>query len=324
MLASAATQSSHKLEGLNALRGVAVLLVLFFHFAPGAVPTIFTAFTGVLGIVLFFFLSGFFMDRTLAQDKNVLAFAIKRVGRIVPLYWGSLIAAFIIGNWTPRDVVANALFLIPFTKTELMSGVYWTLYIEIAFYVVVPVIALLGRRAIAVSLYMAIALNVAVAAMKGHPSHTLYYMMFCLAGMQFGLWHRGLISTFYLAAAVVAATGHAIVLSDQPVSMGLACVISSAALWVGLIHQNSGRNVLSTFGDISYSLYLLHAVIGLPVTKFLVEVGMGVWFSALAGVAVSIATSLATYRWIERPCNGAAHIAESKSKQATLNFKGDH
>src|SRR5215204_4401771 len=87
-----------KLESLNSLRGAAVLLVLFFHFAPGGlVPADFTAFTGTLGVVLFFFLSGFFMDRTLSQDKNVVAFAVRRAARILPLYWFSLAAALLVG-----------------------------------------------------------------------------------------------------------------------------------------------------------------------------------------------------------------------------------
>jgi exopolysaccharide production protein ExoZ len=310
-----------KLEILNSLRGVAVLLVLFFHFVPGGlVSADFSAFTGILGVVLFFFLSGFFMDRTLSQDKNIVAFAVRRAARILPLYWFSLTAAFLIGNWTVSDLLVNSVFLVPFTKTELLSGVYWTLYIEIAFYAVVPVIALSGRKAIVASLYAAIALNIAVGAMRGHPSHTLYFMTFCLAGMQFGVWYRGKIDTYLVAAAAMAVVGHAVLLSEHPVSMGMAAALSSAAMYAALRCDIAHRTLLSPIGDISYSLYLLHAILGLPVTKLAAQAGLGVWLPMILGVVCSIVLSAATYRWIELPFMSLAHTALPKPATATIKL----
>jgi hypothetical protein len=56
-----------KLPALDALRGIAILLVIVSHFFPGNVPyaVVISLYCGKCGVILFFFLSGFLMDRTL-------------------------------------------------------------------------------------------------------------------------------------------------------------------------------------------------------------------------------------------------------------------
>ena len=71
------------IEGLDALRGIAILGVILYHLIPGKVPG------GFLGVNMFFVLSGYLIYRTsvwdLHQDRySVATFYKKRIGRIYP------------------------------------------------------------------------------------------------------------------------------------------------------------------------------------------------------------------------------------------------
>jgi len=65
----------------------------------------------------------------------------------------------------------------------------------------------------------------------------------------------------------------------------------------------SGR-VVTYLGTISYSLYLMHAVVGIRAVKLLVGEGTSIgmtWLLYAAGIATSIAAADLLYRLIERP-----------------------
>ena len=71
------------IEGLDALRGIAILGVILYHLMPGKVPG------GFLGVNMFFVLSGYLIYRTsiwdLREDQySAVTFYKKRIGRIYP------------------------------------------------------------------------------------------------------------------------------------------------------------------------------------------------------------------------------------------------
>ncbi|HET9715758.1 MAG TPA: acyltransferase family protein [Pseudolabrys sp.] len=79
---------------LDAVRGIAILMVLLGHFAPPAlVPFGISQFFALAGVVLFFLLSGYFMEQTMAADGAVAPFIIRRAARILPMYWFSIALA---------------------------------------------------------------------------------------------------------------------------------------------------------------------------------------------------------------------------------------
>ena len=100
----------HEFASLDALRGLAILLVIVAHFGEGLTGREMAVFLANAGVILFFFLSGFLMDRALALDRNLSAYAIRRAFRILPMYWLSLllVAAWAGGNWTLGQLLANA------------------------------------------------------------------------------------------------------------------------------------------------------------------------------------------------------------------------
>ena len=110
---SSGTSRGGNLANLDVLRGVAIISVLIGHAWPTAlsVPKSLTLFFGQFGVILFFFLSGFLMDRTYAERPQLLPFAIRRLFRILPMYWVSILLIVALeGGWTLRDVIANAFF----------------------------------------------------------------------------------------------------------------------------------------------------------------------------------------------------------------------
>jgi peptidoglycan/LPS O-acetylase OafA/YrhL len=101
-----ARRSTH-IPALDGLRGLAILLVLLFHFSIPA-----TNFTGLkraivhlpgagwVGVDLFFVLSGFLITTILYDAKSTKGFFrnfyMRRVLRIFPLYYGVLFVAFVL------------------------------------------------------------------------------------------------------------------------------------------------------------------------------------------------------------------------------------
>lgn len=95
---------------------------------------------GVLGVLLFFLVSGYIITHVL-QSEKILEFYIQRIFRIYPLYIFSILIELFLSHLNgnamiPWDILLQRIFLIgDFFGTPLsLGGVEWTLRIEIVFY----------------------------------------------------------------------------------------------------------------------------------------------------------------------------------------------
>jgi peptidoglycan/LPS O-acetylase OafA/YrhL len=166
--ASGTRYEERRLAALDGLRGIAILLVLWYHvweisWLPAPLQALqFLPETGFIGVHLFFFLSGFvisypFLRARVRGDPPPLwrHFAWRRAIKIVPSYTLSIAIAFAIGYaqtqhsfpiW--RSVLAHLLFVhtwFPDTYGSI-NGVLWTLAVEAEFYLLFPLIwACYGR-----------------------------------------------------------------------------------------------------------------------------------------------------------------------------------
>lgn len=155
-------QNLGKIQNIQALRGIAVLSVVFFHLLMierkyGGSRTILPDFFqfGMFGVDLFFVISGFVMftvSRGKFQiPKHAFKFLYRRVARIYPTYWVYSILVLIVflirPSWVNNsqgnqvDILSSFLLLPSHTLPLVMVG--WTLIHEMYFYLMFFVIFLL-------------------------------------------------------------------------------------------------------------------------------------------------------------------------------------
>jgi peptidoglycan/LPS O-acetylase OafA/YrhL len=135
-----------RLAALDGVRGLAVLLVLLDHasdagmqLAPGADLNR----LGKYGVYLFFVLSAFLLTYQLSVrppadllDRNHwLNYALRRFLRIFPVYAAVLLAMWLMGKMRPEDIGQHLLL-------REGQGPYWSIPVEVKYYLVLPFIAL--------------------------------------------------------------------------------------------------------------------------------------------------------------------------------------
>jgi peptidoglycan/LPS O-acetylase OafA/YrhL len=170
-----------RLDGIEALRALAVLWVVAFHYVmvrpAGALdPWVawvesnrlarLVAHNGYLGVDLFFLITGFLLVIPWARARiegapqpRVADFYARRIRRIVPAYYVQLAFLFLVfaplllGTAALREqagllatnAVAHVLFLhytTPLTSASLsLNGALWTLTLEMQFYLLLPLLA---------------------------------------------------------------------------------------------------------------------------------------------------------------------------------------
>lgn len=140
---------------LDGLRGVAVLLVLFFHFGRLPNSSIGLEF-GWIGVQLFFVLSGYLITRILMDQKKqslllyLKVFYWRRSLRIFPLYFAFLLTLSILYFLTQQPdgfpSIAGYLFTYTFNYSIIWEGLHvnrffthlWSLSVEEQFYIFWP------------------------------------------------------------------------------------------------------------------------------------------------------------------------------------------
>ena len=141
---------------LDALRGIAVMLVLLSHYTWAydyhfkiLDEHVFHFPYGDFGVQVFFMISGFVIFMTIEKVDNVKHFAINRFARLYPTYWISIFItlAFIVvfpvptlGNYELLDILKNFTMLQGFLKAQHIDQVYWSLQVELLFYFIIAII----------------------------------------------------------------------------------------------------------------------------------------------------------------------------------------
>src|SRR5215469_12243496 len=333
-----------RLAGIQVLRGIAAMLVTVGHFCltavefgPGGLPAPVREFGlfGVVGVDLFFCISGFVMLVALPPGAAGRAgFLVRRFIRIMPMYWLATTALVLLavaagahrlGTWNaltqptfaPGFILASYLLWPVHSPADgslqpfLAQG--WTLSYEIYFYLMLALAARKLDRQVARAAVVAAALAVMWA--FAHFARSSDAVMAFLANPIPAEFVMGMI--VYLLTqrtsrlgALALACGMAVLLASFPspqhrlVEWGL-----SSAMIVYGVTACEGRvrfpALLVRIGDASYSLYLTHGLFtylfgGMLKRGFFAAPSAQIAAIA-AGSLVSILFSLAAYRWVERP-----------------------
>jgi peptidoglycan/LPS O-acetylase OafA/YrhL len=158
-------QRDKRLEVLDGLRGLAIVLVVLFHLWQKSwwnplerlgllecLPR-----RGYMGVEIFFFLSGFCLYWPLAQAgkwPGLGHYLKRRMGKILPSYGLCLVAALVL---LPEPAVQQNLWLHLFSHLSFLHplifetyysihGVFWSLGVEVQFYLIFPLLAVLFLR----------------------------------------------------------------------------------------------------------------------------------------------------------------------------------
>jgi peptidoglycan/LPS O-acetylase OafA/YrhL len=175
----------HRLALLDGLRLLAALSVVLFHWtawhhgnwgrhgepAAEAWPWLsqVTA-VGALGVQLFFIVSGFVILLS-CFGKSPARFIGSRVGRLYPAYWAAVLATSVLifllwpevgAQRSPSDIWANLTMFQGGLGVGHIDGVYWTLWVEMKFYLWILAFTLIGmtvRRVLAFAVLWPVAGN---------------------------------------------------------------------------------------------------------------------------------------------------------------------
>lgn len=174
--------NSNYFRGVQALRGLAALSVMLFHFRwninathPGLGDTLFG--WGANGVDLFFLISGFVIVLTLRSTpqslSGMLIFLQHRALRILPAYYIILLITFFLSGamstFHYEDKAQNfisALLFQPiysdhspfYVDDSGMYGIRWTLNYEVYFYLIVGLLLALPKRGLLILSWFALTL----------------------------------------------------------------------------------------------------------------------------------------------------------------------
>jgi len=135
---------------LDGLRGISILLVLATHLLPvGPASWALNEMTGLMGMSLFFCLSGFLITRFLWERPEVGVFLVRRLARIYPLLalYALLVPGLILGRWDATWGILGT--WINYDDPLLFKGTshLWSICVELHFYAGIALaVALAGRR----------------------------------------------------------------------------------------------------------------------------------------------------------------------------------
>jgi len=298
---------------LQLLRGLAALGVSFYHSDFQIVRGISTEFYGVS---IFFAISGFIITHVTRQDST--GFLLKRLVRVVPLYWIATAVFFIFTPYTWPHLLESLLF-VPADKPPVLR-VGWTLNYEMFFYVLFGVALAISKRWAPLIAAVVLLLLQAVQhfAPCGRVCSTyggrvtgffvigiaLYYVWLAAR-----LWMPPLRRTMKVVSAIVAGGVVTICVAWHEPPAAVALIIVTAVLLTALLAEASGlacRNrALLALGGMSYSLYLTHLMVIEPMRIVATKLP---WLDQaqsipvmLASVGMSVLLAYVVFRFIETP-----------------------
>ena len=343
-MASRVAQPQKSLHGVQILRGVAALAVLLHHvleesaifFQPQTLPEPLVI-AGASGVDLFFVISGFIMLYTcegrFGQPGAAGDFLLRRLIRIVPLYWLctlAVLALALTGAFYKAKIITagatfNSLFFLP--TDHLLLGVGWTLQYEMYFYLIFAGCLSLGTAGLTI---FALPLTLSIMIVIGQflpagPAQVFFSNPIALE-FSFGIWLAYLYSrdllpkinpwlVIFLGCAGIAISA---IFAPSDGTSGLApqlrflawgvpaLMIVYAGLSVGRVSSRAGR-LLPLLGNASYSIYLTHAIVMTSYAKLIKTESFSHYLPPLAWMAVAVAVALAigiaTYKLVEQPAN---------------------
>ncbi len=313
---------------VDGLRGIAASSVVLYHLL-GRTDAGWLAKSGYLGVAVFFVLSGYVITMVVGTNKITLGFlgrfAARRSLRLDPPYWVNIavvialmFVAARVGVEKPfpsaSTIFVNLIYLQDLLGVQPLSSVYWTLCLEVQFYLVL--ILLLATRwpiTFVCGLLGWSLLEHANIVSVAAPGLFIHFWFGFAAGALTYWTTAGRFRTCYLYVAL------AIILVFAIGENGAWCFVttmSAAALHVASRLGRMGTwlsgSIMQGLGRISYSLYLFHPIIGWSAQSFALRY-MNQWGALIVGLAASVFSAWIAYLVIEQPAIRLSHWVSLRS-----------
>jgi len=350
----------HRLRGLDALRGLAALAVVLYHyttiyeshFGPYPSRPLFSLPNGHFGVELFFCISGFVILGTIERTSDLRHFAIARFARLYPAYLVCALLSLAVLQWaglnfppmTAKAIAINATMLSSFAGTPLIDPSYWTLSYEVLFYAGAAVLSwLLGANRLEIPCLLWLA-----SSFVGHlfPWFAHHHRLYVLLNVEYAnLFVLGMM-LYYVSQGSRSAKGTFVPRNKVRNSRGLAVpvlrvfpesrlsiptlctaflmtsfppefnrgnmpqpvyvamiALFCASIW--LVSRTNGKYLdirpLVFLGEISYSLYLVHQVLGFAVIRALLRLGATANIAIISTICLVVGLAFLLRSFVEKP-----------------------
>lgn len=311
-----------RLECLDALRGIAALLVVLQHVLEQAVPHFVLlqyCNVGRLGVFLFFLISGFVVPFSIKGEHPLQRFAISRAARLLPALWLSIAVMLAFESAGPATILANmAMVARPLGLPEL-AGAYWTLSYELGFYLAVAALFACGllRNARVVGVITLVGLVCVIPAIPTGYAGVLLNLALLFTGLllRLALLEGDRAAQPWAVAATVglllAGCAYAVLFDGGNARIdGLprltATVLAVLVFVATVLRRPQAGRVPVYLGTISYSVYLFQE----PVLRALQPlVALDATLYLLAVLAGLIAVASGVHHWVEKPFIALGHRA---------------
>jgi len=284
----------------------------------------------------FFAVSGFLIVMSYERSNSLASYAGKRARRLVPAYMTVILLSAIVLRtistapqfyFTPdwwAYLAANLSYL-NFVHPGLpgvfqnnvehaVNGALWTLKIEIAFYVVVPLLVTAIRRFGAAPVIVGTYLLSSFCAMRAHgalahqlPAELRYFMAGTACFYGWPVLQRRWKTLAAMAVAVFIASKFLPLGLLVPAAIGLLTICAGMFCYLG----DFGRH-----GDFSYGVYILH----FPIIQTLVQAGAferSTWLALVGAVVLAVLGAVVLWHTIEsRFLHRHGSVAEAKRQSA--------
>jgi peptidoglycan/LPS O-acetylase OafA/YrhL len=322
---------------LDGLRGLAAMAVVGYHFYGGnpaheslaqLLPSWLGSILqrGYLGVEVFFVISGFVVAYSVRSVVITPAYAfefmVRRLCRLAFPYWTAIVLmviSIVVSNWVLRDravalpsvesLLAHGLYLQGLLGMDQILPIFWTLCLEVQFYLVFIVLAYWGidqddHKLILATMFGVFSLIVSCFTGVKSESSGLFlpywYMFFCGVLLERSVGRAWLL--FFFLGVVALVTG---VMQDVH---GLMVVVTGGVIYGAIVFDKMerwlGQGWVQYLGRISYSLYLVHLIVGTRILNLgYREQGTGgmtlIWFGL--AIAASLVAAHVMFVWVEQP-----------------------
>lgn len=353
MTVTVTTQSPRKgtrLEFLDAARGIAAFAVMLQHSLEKSTATFLSWSVhhfnlGAFGVVIFFIVSGFIIPVSIERSQTLAAFWSNRFFRLYPIYWVSLVTVLALGYFRLYGLpavflshpvlasMANATMLQVFLRIPDALGVYWTLSLELVFYILCSILFAAGwlHRAIlwAWTSVALMTLCVVVTGLGFHrsiPAGRLGLLVTAFVGTTiFRLYSKQVekktVYSLLAATLVTLLIGFWFRFHQYPSKgedgwnlLGVSASWVLAYVLFGSLYALRNRSFprwILWLGRISYSLYLVHGIV-----LSLLPADLNPVISVASVIGLSVAISAVTYEFIEKP---AIEFHRSRMRERRLH-----